>query len=68
MFAIPMVWPNHVLQVSILEAKVVDVPTGNRFALSLHEKHFLSTLLMSPPKDLVKNTAKVLDLGLHLTV
>lgn len=52
--------PFSAVFVSILEAKVVDVPTGNRFALSLHEKHFLSTLLMSPPKDLVKNTAKAI--------
>ena len=55
-----MVNPFSVVFVSILEAKVVDIPTGNRFALSLHEKHFLSTLLMSPPKDLVKNTAKAI--------
>lgn len=46
--------------VSILEAEVSDEPRGNKFMLSSVEKQFLSTLLMSPPKELFKLNAKTI--------
>eukprot|EP00040_Diaphanoeca_grandis_P029886 m.175907 g.175907 ORF g.175907 m.175907 type:complete len:449 (-) comp31834_c0_seq1:253-1599(-) len=44
----------------VLEGKVSKEPNGNRFALSQHEKHFLSTLLVGSNKDIPKMNPKTI--------
>lgn len=50
--------PFLTIFVNVLEAKLSKQPNGNRFALTQHEKYFISNLLAGSNKELSKTSPK----------